>query len=401
MRDTRWWLWLVLMLGAVVGCSAESSTLPTPPLITRISPPVAGLTPAAQSAEPVSTIHLQTIADGFDRPVYLTHANDDRLFVVEQKGVIWIVRQGARQPAPFLDLHNIVGANANEQGLLGLAFHPEYTANGYFFVYYTDQQGDSVLARYQVSAAPDLADSDSGLILARIAQPFPNHNGGQLVFGPDGYLYWGLGDGGSAGDPRRNAQNTRSLLGKILRLAVGGNDNYAAPDDNPFATGENGRAEIWAWGLRNPWRFSFDRVTGDLYVGDVGQNAWEEIDFQPGGAPGGVNFGWNVVEGLECYTASSCNLAAYTPPVIVYGHDGRACSVTGGYVYRGRQHRSLDGNYFYADYCSGVIWAVTPPVWQPRQVWQSAINPSSFGEDAAGELYVLDHSGGVVYRLIP
>lgn len=401
MRRVRRLSWLALIVGVVAACAAESTTLPTPPLVSHVSPLTPDTTPTLPAAEPVNAIHLQPMVDGFDRPVYLTHANDDRLFVVEQKGVIWIVRQGARQPTPFLDLHNIVGANANEQGLLGLAFHPDYATHGYFFVYYTDQQGDSVLARYQVSAAPDLADVNSGLILARINQPFPNHNGGQLLFGPDGYLYWGLGDGGSAGDPRDNAQNPQTLLGKILRLAVGDSESYAAPDDNLFAAGGNGRAEIWAWGLRNPWRFSFDRLTGDLYVGDVGQNAWEEINFQPAGTPGGLNFGWNVVEGTTCYGASTCNLAAYTSPVVVYGHGGSACSVTGGYVYRGQQHRSLYGNYFYADYCSGAIWAVTPQALQPRQVWQSAINPSSFGEGVDGELYVLDHSGGAIYYLTP
>ena len=309
--------------------------------------------------------------------------------------------------SPFLDIRSLVGC-CGERGLLGLAFHPRYSENGYFFVDYTNTAGDTVIARYRVSSDPSAADSSSGVTLLTIPQPFANHNGGQLAFGPDGYLYVGMGDGGSANDPMCNGQRDESLLGKILRIDVDANAGsapfYGIPPDNPFAAPGGARDEIWAKGLRNPWRFSFDRSTGDLFIGDVGQGAREEIDFQSAGVPGGRNYGWKVMEGTICGAGGTsgcpggvpaCNSPVLALPILEYSHSGGDCSVTGGYVYRGRQFPGLVGTYLYGDYCTGKIWGATNAAgsWSSRLFTRRASNLTTFGEDASGELYLATENG--------
>ncbi|MHC1742634.1 MAG: sorbosone dehydrogenase family protein [Syntrophobacteraceae bacterium] len=361
----------------------------------------------AWTGEGWSTLQFQTIATGLSTPVSITHAGDGsgRLFLVLQDGRILIHDGGQVLPTPFLDLRSKVSSCAGgcgERGLLGLAFHPDYAANGTFFVHYTNRAGTSLVARYQVSADPSLANPRSGRTLLSVRQPFANHNGGQLQFGPDGYLYIGLGDGGSGGDPGNRAQNRRMLLGKILRINVNGAARYAIPPDNPFAAVRGARREIWALGLRNPWRFSFDRLTGDLYVADVGQNALEEVNFQPAGSPGGQNYGWRLMEGNQCFNpAAGCNDGSLTPPVLEYDH-GTGCSVTGGYVYRGSAIPALAGQYLYGDFCSGLIWgAQFSPVagWSTTVLHDSAFLISTFGEDQEGELYVADYGAGNIFRI--
>ncbi|MCB9421005.1 MAG: PQQ-dependent sugar dehydrogenase [Ardenticatenaceae bacterium] len=388
--------------------AVPSTPTPQPtnqPTSTPTITPTPTNTPIPES--PVTSINLVPVANGFVKPVYLTHAGDNRLFVVEQDGTIRIIQDGAVLPQPFLNIDPLVGSGGSEQGLLSVAFHPEYGENGRFFVYYTDNNGGTVVARYQVSADdPNQANPDSALILLTLPQPFSNHNGGLLKFGPDGYLYVGLGDGGSANDPLKAGQDTSTLLGKILRLDVDFNESgYAIPADNPFVDDEAARNEIWAYGLRNPWRFSFDRLTGDLYIADVGQNIWEEVDFQPVDSTGGENYGWNIMEGTHCFQADTCDQTGLVLPVVDYQHLEGNCSVTGGYVYRGQQFLSLYGNYFYGDYCSGKIWSLLRQpdgTWINSQVYgrQGLLIPS-FGEDVNGELYLLSYGDGVVYQIQP
>jgi len=352
---------------------------------------------------------LETVATGLEFPLDLASPRgDSRLFVVEKGGRIRIIRNGVVNSQAFLDLSGHVTTGA-EQGLLGIAFDPAYASNGRFVVNYTDLNGDTRISAFHVSADPDVADASSESVLLPVAQPFANHNGGQLAFGPDGFLYIGLGDGGSGGDPMGNGQSLATLLGKILRIDLNGGSPYSIPADNPFAAtaGPAQRGEIWSYGLRNPWRFSFDRANGDLYIGDVGQNAFEEIDVSPAaaGAGRGLNFGWNRTEGTHCYpnAAASCDRTGLTPPVLDYSHDD-GCSVTGGYVYRGTAIPSLVGSYFYADYCGGWVrsFRFADGKATDRQEW-SALSPggsiTSFGQDAAGELYVLTREGGV-YRIV-
>ncbi|MGH7474435.1 MAG: PQQ-dependent sugar dehydrogenase, partial [Candidatus Methylomirabilales bacterium] len=302
-------------------------------------------------------------------------------------------------PVPFLDISRLV-RSGGEQGLLSVAFHPRYATNGLFYVNYTDRVGDTVVARYTVSANRDRADAASALVVLTIAQPYPNHNGGQLQFGPDGTLYIGMGDGGSAGDPHGHGQNPNSLLGKMLRIDVNV-PPYAVPKTNPFVGPGPPLDEIWALGLRNPWRFSFDRQSGDLYIADVGQNSREEVNVQPAGSRGGENYGWNIMEGAECFSPpSGCARAGLTMPVATY-RTGENCSITGGYVYRGTQVRTLIGTYIFGDYCSGRIWGLRKSnrgEWTMRELLDTPLRISSFGEDEAAELYVVDH-GGVIYRL--
>lgn len=350
---------------------------------------------------------LATVATGLDFPLDLTAPrNDPRLFVVEKTGRIRVIENGAVLPAPFLDLHDRVSGGP-EQGLLGLAFDPAYSTNGRFVVNYTDLNGDTRISAFRVSADPDVADVSTETVLLAVPQPFPNHNGGGLAFGPDGYLYAGLGDGGGGGDPNGNGQSLATLLGKLLRIDLNGGTPYAVPPDNPFAAaaGPATRGEIWSYGLRNPWRFSFDRLTHDLYIGDVGQDAHEEIDVAPGGG-GGLNFGWNRMEGAHCYpptAGDACDRAGLTLPVVDYDH-GQGCSVTGGYVYRGAAIPDLQGVYLYGDYCQGFVRSFRFAGGQAtdQRDWQ-ALRPSgnvtSFGEDAAGEVYVLTAQGGV-YRIV-
>jgi len=358
--------------------------------------PTSTVTPIPES--PVSSITLEPIISGLLQPLYLTHAFDDRIFIVEQAGTIRILQNGELLPEPFLDIMDPVNSNSNEQGLLGLAFHPNYQENGTFFLNYTDLNGATTIARYRVSSDPNVADPASEQILLTIPQPYENHNGGMIAFGPDGYLYVGMGDGGSQGDPEGNGQNTGTLLGSILRLDVDSRDgSYTIPADNPFVDDPNARPEVWAYGFRNPWRFSFDRLTGDLFIADVGQNTWEEVSWLPAGAPGGQNFGWNFMEGNHCYR-SGCNPADFVPAIFEYDHT-KGCSISGGYVYRGQQFLSLYGNYFVTDFCTGTIWSVfhnPDGTWQSSVVLESHLPINSFGEDVNGELYVVARTGQIL-----
>ncbi|GAB4282006.1 MAG: PQQ-dependent sugar dehydrogenase [Deferrisomatales bacterium] len=352
----------------------------------------------------------RVVVAGVTRPVQATHAGDGsgRLFVVEQTGRIRVLREGELAPAPFLDLADRVRC-CGEQGLLGLAFHPRYADNGLFYVNYTRKaDGATVVARFSVDPAnPDLADPSSQKVIFTVEQPFGNHNGGQLAFSPrDGFLYIGLGDGGSANDPGNRAQDPGSLLGKLLRLDVDRAAPYAVPPDNPFVGEGEPLDEIWALGLRNPWRFSFDRLTGDLFIGDVGQDAWEEIDLQPAGA-GGANFGWRCREGAHDFLfAPECAGRLLVDPIAEYGHD-QGNAVTGGFVYRGRAHPAMAGRYFYADYGTGKVWSLARAAeggWSaPELELDLAFPISSFGEDEAGELYLVEYSfsgAGKVRRLV-
>jgi glucose/arabinose dehydrogenase len=345
-------------------------------------------------------VRLVEAAGGFNQPLLVTHAGDgsNRLFVVEKRGYIWIVQDGARLPDPFLDIASRLTSNGYEQGLLGLAFHPNYAENGWFYVYYTDNSGgDTVVARYSVTPDnPNLADRLNETVILTQDQPYRNHNGGHLAFGDDGYLYIGLGDGGSAGDPLGAGQRLDTWLGKILRLDVDGGTPYAIPPDNPFVGVPNALPEIWAYGLRNPWRFSFDRLTGDLYIGDVGQNAYEEINFEPADSAGGLNYGWNPYEGMHPYSGAPAP-DDMVLPIAEYSHQ-LGISITGGYVYRGALLPDLQGVYFYADFGSGNLWYAYRDAgggWHSDLLMQTGQAISSFGEDEAGELYLTSFNGGV------
>ena len=368
-----------------------------------------GASAPATAAMPINLtsikVSLEPVFTGLDQPLYLTHSGDGSgdIFIVEKGGTIRIVKNGQVQNRPFLDITTRVGSSGSEQGLLSVAFHPDYKNNGFLFVDYTDTSGNTVVARFTAASDRNSADSNSFKKILGFQQPFQNHNGGQLAFGPDGMLWIGAGDGGSAGDPQGNGQNTNTLLGSILRIDVDHGDPYAIPADNPFANGSGGKPEVWAFGLRNPWRFSFDRLTHDLYIGDVGQSTWEEIDFVSSALQPGLNFGWNRMEGTHCYPPnSSCDKTGITFPVAEYSHAPGNCSVTGGYVYRGAQYPEIDGVYFFTDYCSGAIWALADDAsgnWTQNQVGQGKAGYSSFGEDGNGELYVTDLSNGTVYHL--
>lgn len=365
--------------------------------------PTPTATPRVATA--VTTIQLEQIASGYTRPTFITHAFDDRLFIVEERGLVTIIQNGERLPTPFLDIQDRVNNQANEQGLFTLVFHPDYTENGYFFINYTRADGSSVISRMSVSDDPNRGNPASELVMLVIGQPYNNHNGGQMHFGPDGYLYIGMGDGGAAGDPLNHGQDATTLLGSMLRIDVNSDSErgYAIPPDNPYLDIEERPNEIWGIGLRNPWRFSFDRLTGDLYVADVGQNAWEEIHLIPAGTPGGINFGWNIMEGRQCFRGSDCNQTGLDMPIWDYDHSN-GCSITGGYIYRGEAHPELWGNYFFSDYCTGHIWALVPQAdGEPivNLVLQTSLGPASFGEDANGEVYISDHRGGGIYRLTP
>jgi glucose/arabinose dehydrogenase len=347
-------------------------------------------------------VALEAIATGLESPVAITHAGDGsgRLFITLRRGQVVIHDGSQLLTTPFLDIQSLVSC-CRERGLLSIAFHPEYSSNGSFFVNYTDLQGDTVIARYQVSADADRADPDTAEVVLRIEQPFENHNGGQLQFGPDGLLYIATGDGGSGGDPGNRAQNLNSLLGKILRIDVDGTSPYAIPPGNPFVDDPQARDEIWATGLRNPWRFSFDRQTGDVFIADVGQGAVEEVDFQPADSTGGENYGWRLMEGSTCFDpASGCNDGSLTLPIMEYSHD-EGCSVTGGYRYRGKAMPGLVGGYVFGDFCAGTLWIgiEEPERWQRLQLLETSLSISTFGEDAQGELYVADLADAV-YRVV-
>lgn len=342
------------------------------------------------------------VASGLKAPVGMGVAGDGsgRLFILEQEGTIRIWQNGQMEKTPFLDIRDRVGSRGSEQGLLGIAFHPQYARNGYFYLNYTDRAGDTVIARFQADPpSSNVANLASEQILLRVAQPYANHNGGVVVFGPDGYLYLGLGDGGSAGDPQNNAQSLNTHLGKILRLDVDAGSPYAIPPTNPFVAG-GGLAEIWAYGLRNPWRIAFDRKSGDLYIGDVGQNLWEEIDYLPANASGDLNFGWKYLEGTHPYEGTVPAGKTLIAPIYEYGHD-QGCSVTGGVVYRGMQLPDWEGIYLFGDYCAGWVDGLRrlpDGTWAYQRLFNDLGRISSFGEDEQGEIYVIDHAG-VIYRL--
>ena len=377
------------------------------------------------SGQGLAVTRLVPVATGLQAPLLVTAppGDSDRIFVLEQAGRVRIVKNGVLLPVPFLDVSASISC-CGERGLLGLAFHPLYRWTGRFFVYVTDASGNTEVSEYRVSSDPDLANAGSKRVVLTQTQPFSNHNGGNLVFGPnDGFLYVGLGDGGSGGDPSNNGQNLQTFLGKILRIDVDGRDagkGYSAPWGNPFNwgvgtpfPGATPLPEIWAWGLRNAWRFSFDRASGDLWIGDVGQDLWEEVDFQPASSFGGEDYGWRLMEGTHCYNPSTdCAATGLTLPVLEYGHGGNPsrCSVTGGFVYRGALAPDAVGRYVFGDYCTGEILSALEAggkaldqrndtaSWRPAGGGH-VTNLSSFGEDAAGELYVCDIGAGVVYRL--
>lgn len=373
---------LSFLLTALLGACGKQTEPPPPP-----PPPAGGL-------------GLADIGT-FSAPVLVTSPPGDnsRLFVVEQGGLIRIVKQGATLPTPFIDLRAKI-TSGGERGLLGLAFHPAYSTTGLFVVNYTDVSGNTKVSVFRASTAdPDRADPASEQIALAVDQPFANHNGGMVAFGPDSHLYIGMGDGGSGGDPQGNGQKRSTLLGKMVRLAVAASGQVSVPSDNPFVGQSGTRPEIWSLGLRNPWRFSFDRTTGDLYIGDVGQNQVEEIDALTHAASKGANFGWNTMEGRSCYGAGSCNQHGLVLPVLDYPHSNGACSVTGGYVYRGAI-AGLAGTYFYADYCRGWVrsFRLANGVATEEREWADLApgGPiTSFGEDAGGELYLMTGAGKV------
>lgn len=358
-------------------------------------------TPAPPAVADLS-IALEPLAAELSQPVLAVHAGDGsgRIFVLERAGRIVALAGDGSELGTFLDLRDRVGSDATEQGLLGLAFDPAFAANGRLFVHYTDKDGNTVLARFTANAERSAADPFSQATLLTARQPADNHNGGMIAFGPDGYLYFGLGDGGGANDRYENGQDLGTILGALLRLDVSG-DSAVVPANNPFVSREGARPEIWAYGLRNPWRFSFDRLTGDLWIADVGQGDWEEVNVQPASSLGGENYGWPIMEGKRCFQSDSCRQEGLTLPVAEYSHD-LGCSISGGYVYRGAAQPALQGVYFYGDYCTGRIWGLAPGAgnaWQAAELLHSDAQISSFGETEAGELLVVDYAGKL-FRLV-
>jgi glucose/arabinose dehydrogenase len=398
---------LAILLIVLVGCGKPSA-----PVVVQPAPPATPVeTSAAEPTVPALSdiaIDFKLIADGFEQPLFATGAGDSsgRLFVVEKTGRIWILRDGVRSDKAFLDLRDTVSTDS-ERGLLGLAFSNSFAEDGLFYVDYTDKSGTTTVSRFMASG--DAASRGSEQVLLKIKQPYANHNGGMIAFGPDGHLYIGMGDGGSGGDPKGNGQDTSVLLGKMLRIDVAGDrtetrdTEYGIPPDNPFADSTKDAREIWATGLRNPWRFSFDRATGDLWIGDVGQNAWEEIDFQEAGSTGGKNYGWNVFEGTHTYPPDApmpSDAEKYVQPLVEYDRKAGQ-SVTGGYVYRGIAQPDLLGTYFYGDYSTGRVWGLrrSPTAAENRELADTKYQIVSFGEDDLGELYLVDLSGAV-YRVV-
>jgi glucose/arabinose dehydrogenase len=369
-------------------------------------------TTASQPTIAWPKISLITYQSGFSSPVHLANAGDgsQRLFVVEQRGIIRIIKNNVVLNTPFLDIQDrVLFPGSGERGLLSVAFPSDYATKGYFYVYYTRLDGNNQTSRFHLKPGkPDEADPFSEQLIILFNHPnYSNHNGGQLAFGPDGYLYIGTGDGGGGGDPQGNAQNPASLLGKLLRIDVeSGVDPYLVPVTNPYTQTVGYRGEIWALGLRNPWRYAFDRQTGDLYIGDVGQNTEEEVDFQPASSQGGENYGWNVLEGNLCYIPSvNCIPPShYEPPIAVYDHgvnDSNGCAITGGGVYRGATYLRMQGIYFYGDYCSGKIWGLLySNGWQSQPLLDTDLSISTFGEDEAGNLYLADLSSGRILQIV-
>jgi glucose/arabinose dehydrogenase len=390
----------------------------TADLVSARQPAASAAAVTADAGDPTKlTLGLSLVSGGFASPVLVTSARDGtgRLFVVEQAGRIRIIKNGTVLPKPFFDIRGRI-STGGERGLLGLAFHPNFATHPYIYVNFTTTTGATAISRYRVSSNHDVVDQLSGGRILTIDQPYANHNGGNLAFGPDGYLYIGMGDGGSAGDPQNRAQNVNSLLGKMLRIDVdhtSGSLHYRSPAGNPYL-GRAGRDEIWSRGLRNPWRWSFDRATGNLWIGDVGQGRYEEVDrsIRRPGQPAGraENFGWPVLEGRACYRPSTrCSTTGKHPPIVTYAHAATTaanCSVTGGFVYRGHAYPVLQGVYLFGDFCSGRIWGIwsgssspAPATLLRGPASAPRLAISSFGEDEAGELYVSDLAGGGVYRI--
>lgn len=451
----RSWIGLVCLIGLLAGCPSSSPTS-TPEIVPMTAVPMAASpapappTTGAEKKEVASATHpptakpeptpgatempsvgndptqvtapafdpsaiqlaLAPVVQGIDLPLFATHAGDGsgRLFVVEKGGSIQVVIDGNVLTTPYLDLKNRVNSGGSEQGLLGLAFAPNFVQSGHFFVNYTDFKGETVVSRFQAANPRDnRVDPASEFPILVLAQPARNHNGGMLAFGPDGYLYIGTGDGGAANDRFENGQNPQSLLGKMLRLDVTSDPTqaYTIPADNPWVTadwnGQDVRDEVWAMGLRNPWRFSFDRLTGDLWIGDVGQNTYEEINVVTADHGSGLNFGWPIMEGTHCFPdRATCDSSGLEIPITDYSHQVGGCSVTGGYVYRGEQFPQLTGIYLFGDFCTGNVWAIWPladSTWTTELMLRSGIQISSFAEDAAGELYTTDLAG-TLYQIV-
>ena len=355
------------------------------------------VSPSRKAVEvtPWANIKLEKVYSGFREALYLTEPNDDSgtIYIVEKGGKIISINNGIK--TTFLDISERVRDRESERGLLSVAFHPDFKNNGRYFVYYTDSRGSVIVSEFNSSTG------DEEKILLRISQPYSNHNGGQLAFGPDGYLYIGTGDGGAGGDPLDNGQNKLSLLGKILRIDVNSGNPYGIPPDNPFVN-KSGEDEIWAYGLRNPWRFSFDSKTGDLYNADVGQNKWEEINFQSADSKGGENYGWRILEGFHTFNNDNkTDINSLTMPIMEYGREG-GCSVTGGYVYRGEQFKQFDGTYFFGDFCTGNIWGLRNRngEWEYAKFLKTDHLISSFGQDQAGNVYVIDFISGDIFKVV-
>jgi glucose/arabinose dehydrogenase len=399
-----------------VPAAAPAATIETAPSTPETTAaPASTPEPAAPAIEPTATLtpqpvdlpatalDLELVVDGFKSPVFVTHAGDGsgRLFVVEKPGRIGVLGSDGQEQGTFLDIADRVGSSGFEQGLLGLAFHPQFSATGRVFVYYTDKKGNTVVSRFQANDDRTGADPASEVVLLTAEQPAANHNGGMLAFGPDGMLYIGLGDGGGANDRYGNGQKLSSLLGKILRIDADSGETAVASADNPFVGREDVRPETWAYGLRNPWRFSFDRQTGDLWIADVGQGDWEEVNLQPAASLGGENYGWPIMEGAHCFDAETCDQTGLTLPVAEYAH-GEDCSVSGGYVYRGSAQPRLQGIYLYGDYCSGIIRGLAKDAngqWQSAELLDTDLQISSFGEMENGDVLVVDLNGSV-FRLV-
>ncbi len=370
------------------------------------TPPAAANTPAASVPE----VRLEPVVSGLEQPTSVVNPSDGsgRLFITQKTGLARIVENGELLDAPFLDLTGVVSLES-EQGLLGLAFHPDYAKNGRLFIHY-NEDGDTVISEFAVSDDPNVVDAASERVLLTIEQPYPNHKGGNLAFGPDGLLYIGMGDGGAGGDPEGRGQDLTTLLGKMLRIDVDtqpdNGDPYAVPQSNPFVASGDAEPEIWAYGLRNPWKYSFDRETGDLWIADVGQGSFEEVNMQPASSTGGENYGWDVLEGSSCYSddgsVSECAREAFALPVTEYGRD-EGSSITGGYVYRGENIPALAGQYVFGDFGSGLVWTAAPAgdgSYTRATLLDAGFPVVAFGEDEAGELYVADFTGAL-YRFAP
>jgi glucose/arabinose dehydrogenase len=395
--------WLALAApGLMPAARPAAAPIPDVRSAAAVSPETADFSPGSIS------ITLSLVKSGFSSPVLVTGAGDGsgRLFVVEQTGRIKIIKNGTVLTTPFLDVHDSI-STGGERGLLGLAFHPNFETNRKLYINRTLPNGNTAITEFRVGSNPDRVRMSSSRRILTISQPYDNHNGGGMAFGPDGYLYIGMGDGGSGGDPGNRAQSLKSLLGKMLRIdinATSGSHEYRIPSSNPYV-GRSGRNEIWSRGLRNPWRWSFDRSTGSLWIGDVGQDRYEEIDtaVKTSHRPGyGRNYGWRVMEGRHCYNPpSGCNKDGKIKPLVEYSHS-YGCAVTGGYVYRGAAYSMLRGGYFFGDYCSGIIWAISANADYPAsrtRLLDTDLSISSFGQDDKGELYVVDH-GGQIFKIV-